>query len=162
MSKSGQTGYAAAGSCPASGIIPHMVKNSPGLRVLVVDDEPLIRWSLSETLEQAGHAVVEAGDAASALRALTAGEPFDVVLLDYRLPDSNDLNLLATIRKLTPASAVIMMTAFGTPEVLTGALQLGAYRVIPKPFEVHEVAALVAQAHAAGDEGVRNGTDASP
>ena len=68
-----------------------MVKKSPRLRVLVVDDEPLIRWSLSETLEQSGHAVVEAGDAEGALRALSAGRPFDVVLLDYRLPDSNDL-----------------------------------------------------------------------
>jgi two-component system response regulator AtoC len=126
-----------------------MVNNSPTLRVLVVDDEPLIRWSLCETLEQSGHAVVEAGDAESALRALAAGQPFDVVLLDYRLPDSNDLNLLATIRRRAPASAVIMMTAFGTPEVLTGALQLGAYRVMSKPFEVHDVPALVLQAHAA-------------
>ena len=117
--------------------------------MLVVDDEPLIRWSLAETLEQSGHAVVQAGDAGSAIRSMSAGEPFDVVLLDYRLPDSNDLALLATIRKLAPASAVIMMTAFGTPEVMAGALKLGAYRIIPKPFEVHDVAALVLEAHMA-------------
>ena len=124
--------------------------NDPSrLRVLVVDDEPLIRWSLSQTLEQSGHAVVEAGDAESTVRVLSAGDPFDVVLLDYRLPDSNDLNLLATVRRLAPASAVIMMTAFGTPEVMTGAVKLGAYQVISKPFEVHEVAALVLEAHAA-------------
>jgi DNA-binding NtrC family response regulator len=42
-----------------------------------------------------------------------------------------------------------MMTAFGTPEVTSGALALGAYRVVPKPFEVHDMAALVVQAHAA-------------
>ena len=129
--------------------MPSIVKNSPRLRVLVVDDEPLIRWSLSETLEQSGHVVVEVGDASSAVRSVSAGEPFDVVLLDYRLPDSNNLELLANIRTLAPAAAVIMMTAFGTPEVLAGALALGAYRVIQKPFEVHEVAALVLQAHAA-------------
>jgi DNA-binding NtrC family response regulator len=116
--------------------------------VLVVDDERLIRWSLCETLEQSGHSVTEAGDGAGALRCLAAGEPFDVVLVDYRLPDSNDLNLLATIRRISPAAAVIMMTAFGTPEVIAGALALGAYQVIPKPFEVHEVAALVLDAHA--------------
>ena len=133
----------------AYGNIPQIVKNSPKLRVLVVDDEPLIRWSLAETLEQAGHGVVEAGDAASAIRSIAVGEPFDVVLLDYRLPDSNDLNLLTTIRKLAPTSAVIMMTAFGTPEVTAGALALGAYRVMPKPFEVHDMAGLVLQAHAA-------------
>ena len=120
-----------------------------GLRVLVVDDEPLIRWSLAETLEQSGHTVLEAGNAEGAIRSVAVGGPFDVVLLDYRLPDSNDLNLLATIRKVAPASAVIMMTAFGTPEVMAGALELGAYQVIPKPFEVHDVAALVLQAHAA-------------
>jgi DNA-binding NtrC family response regulator len=125
------------------------MNQSPALRVLVVDDEALIRWSLAETLEQSGHRVVEAGDAESALRAVSAGPPFDVVLLDYRLPDSNDLNLLGSIRKAAPATAVIMMTAFGTPEVMAGAVRMGAYRVISKPFEVHEVAALVLEAHAA-------------
>ena len=89
----------------ALGSIPSTAKDSPRLRVLVVDDEPLIRWSLSETLEQSGHAVVEAGDALNAVRSVSAGEPFDVVLLDYRLPDSNDLELLATIRALAPAAA---------------------------------------------------------
>jgi DNA-binding NtrC family response regulator len=127
-----------------------MSKNSAGLRVLIVDDEPLIRWFLAETLGDSGHAVVEAGDGSSAIRSLMAGAaPFDVVLLDYRLPDSDGLGLLSTIRTLTPRSAVIMMTAFGTPEVTSGALALGAYRVVPKPFEVHEMARLVVQAHAA-------------
>jgi two-component system, NtrC family, response regulator AtoC len=121
-------------------------KNSPVLRVLVVDDEPLIRWSLAETLMDMGHVVVESGDGASAIRALDEGEPFDAVVLDYRLPDSNDLNLLATVRRRAPQTAVIMMTAFGTPEVTAGAIDLGAYRVVAKPFEMHDMAALVLQA----------------
>src|SRR5947199_2046630 len=117
-----------------------MTKNSPPLRILVVDDEPLIRWSLAETLGESGHLVSEAGDGASAVRALTGADgPFDVVLLDYRLPDSNDLNLLSTIRRIAPRSVVIMMTAYGTPEVTSGALNLGAFRVVPKPFEVHDM-----------------------
>jgi two-component system response regulator HydG len=123
------------------------MKNPPSLRVLVVDDEALIRWSLSETLSDAGHAVEEAGDGAAALRALDEHGPFDVVVLDYRLPDSNDLNLLASIRRLAPRAAVVMMTAYGTPEVTSGALALGAYRVVPKPFEIRDLAALVTQAH---------------
>ena len=131
----------------------NLVKASPQLRVLVVDDEPLIRWSLAQTLEQSGHSVAEAGDAESAIRSVSAGEEFDVVLLDYRLPDSNDLKLLASIRKLAPATAVIMMTAFGTPEMMTRAIMLGVYQVIPKPFEVDEVAALVLEAHAAPRQG---------
>jgi DNA-binding NtrC family response regulator len=149
MFRSGQTGLDASALGIGSRKIPHVAGNSPRLRVLVVDDEPLIRWSIAETLEQAGHEVVEAGDARNAIRLMSAAEPFDVVLLDYRLPDSNDLTLLATIRTLGPAGAVIMMTAFGTPEVLTGALALGAYQVIAKPFEVDDVAALVLQAHLA-------------
>jgi DNA-binding NtrC family response regulator len=129
-------------------ISPVTLKKSPVLRVLVVDDEPLIRWSVAETLTELGHLVVEAGDGASAIRALDEGEPFDAVVLDYRLPDSNDLNLLATIRRLAPQAAVIMMTAFGTPEVTSGAIKLGAYRVVPKPFEMHDMAELVLQATA--------------
>jgi DNA-binding NtrC family response regulator len=115
------------------------------LHVLVVDDEPLIRWSIREVLRESGHEVAEASDGASAVQQLSDGERFDVVVLDYRLPDSNDLRLLETIRKLTPGSAVIMMTAFGTPETVAGALALGASRVLPKPFDVHDLASLVAQ-----------------
>ena len=126
------------------------MNKSPSLRVLVVDDEPLIRWSLSETLSEGGHLVSEAGDAETALRALKdADGPFDVVLLDYHLPDSHDLALLSTIRQVAPSAAVIMMTAFGTPEMSDVALRIGAYRVVPKPFEVHDMAALVLEAHAA-------------
>lgn len=129
------------------------MNNSSSLRILVVDDEPLIRWSLAETFVESGHVVTEANDRESALNALTAGgEPFHVVLLDYRLSDSNDLNLLSTVRRLTPTSAVIMMTAYGTPEIANAALKLGAYRVVSKPFEVHEMAELVLQAYASASQ----------
>jgi DNA-binding NtrC family response regulator len=109
------------------------------LHVLVVDDEFLIRWSIAETLGAAGHEVTEAHDAESALKALETTPDPDVVLLDFRLPDSNDLGLLAKIRDLAPASAVVMMTAFGTAEVTAGALQLGACRVLTKPFNMHDL-----------------------
>ena len=119
-------------------------------RILVVDDESLIRWSLSEVLVEGGCAVTEACDGSGAVRELTGGTGFpDVVLLDFRLPDSNDLGLLATIRRLSPDSKVILMTAYGSEEVTRGALELGAYRVIPKPFEVMEMTALVREAHSA-------------
>jgi DNA-binding NtrC family response regulator len=126
-----------------------MLRSATGLHILVVDDEALIRWSLLETLTSCGHVVVEAGDAASAVQAVTAAAvPFDVVLLDFRLPDSNDLALLSRLRRLAPATRIILMTAYGTPEILQAALDLGAYRVIGKPFELHDVAPLVTQAHA--------------
>jgi DNA-binding NtrC family response regulator len=119
--------------------------------VLVVDDELLIRWSLNEALTQEGHSVTEAVDRASAIHNLeTRAKPPDVVILDYRLPDSKDLGLLAAVRQMAPRAQVIMMTAFGTAEMAESALELGAYRVISKPFEVHDVTALVAQAYADG------------
>jgi DNA-binding NtrC family response regulator len=129
--------------------ISPMVKNSPALKVLVVDDEPLIRWSLAETLTDQGYQVVESGDARGARGAVRdASREFDVVLLDFRLPDSEDLGLLASLRQTSPASQIILMTAFGSPEVVRGALDLGAYKVVNKPFEMHDLADLVAEAGA--------------
>ena len=124
-----------------------MAKNSPSFRVLVVEDELLIRWSIVETLTSAGYEVIEADSAAAAVRALsTPSAPLDAVLLDYRLPDSNDLTLLSNIRRLSPGSAVVMMTAFGTPEVTKGALALGVYKVLSKPFDLHDLAPLLLEA----------------
>ena len=131
-------------------VFPLMEEKSPALRVLVVDDEALIRWSIVETLTDLGCSVVEAGDGEGALRTLTApSKPVDVIVLDYRLPDSDNLTLLSTIRRVAPASQVIMMTAYGTPDVVKGALDLGAHRVMSKPFEMREMASAVQQASAA-------------
>jgi DNA-binding NtrC family response regulator len=113
------------------------------LRVLVVDDEPLIRWSIAETLGAAGHRVVEAPDAASARRLLDETPDLDLVLLDLRLPDSSDLALLADVRRKAPNTRVIMMTAFGTPEITADALKLGALKVLNKPFNMHDLEAVV-------------------
>ena len=106
-------------------------------RVLVVDDEPLIRWSITETLLGLGLDVEQAGDAASALQHIIAGPlGFDVILLDLRLPDMRDLSLLATVRQLQREASVILMTAFGTDEVVERAIALGAETVLHKPFEL--------------------------
>jgi DNA-binding NtrC family response regulator len=126
------------------------------LCVLVVEDETLIRWSIAETLSQKGHRVVEAGDASGAARALRSEpEQIDVVPLDYRLPDSDDLGLLQNVRRLRPESAVVMMTAVGTPEVTKSALELGVYRVLNKPFDIDGIEPLLQEAHDAR-------SDASP
>jgi DNA-binding NtrC family response regulator len=115
--------------------------------VLVVDDEPLVRWSVAETLGAHGYQVTEAGSGASALQALL-GAPgtTDAVLLDLLLPDSCDLSLLAELRGLAPGVPVIMMTAFATPELVERARQLGAFTVIHKPFDMNALAPLVRQA----------------
>jgi DNA-binding NtrC family response regulator len=116
-------------------------------RVLVVDDELLIRWSLSEGLGKAGFDVVEAEDARGALACFEPGaRGVHAVILDLRLPDSADLGVLRRIRELAPAVPVILMTAYGTAETTEDALELGAWHVVSKPFDVHRVVALVEEA----------------
>ncbi len=125
-----------------------MDTSRPHLRVLVVEDEALIRWSIAETLAHEGHTVIEANGATTAVQTLTeAREPIDVVLLDYRLPDSSDLGLVAHVRRLRPDSAIVMMTADGAPEVTKDALDLGVYRVMNKPFDMQSLGSLVLEAH---------------
>lgn len=112
--------------------------------VLVVDDEPLIRWSVAESLSEVGCDVEEACDATSALRKVTtASLPYDAIVLDLRLPDMNDLSLCATLRQLLPAATMVLMTAFGTPDIVAQAESLGA-TVIAKPFELDVLTNLIA------------------
>jgi DNA-binding NtrC family response regulator len=125
-----------------------MAQQMPGLRILIVDDEPLIRWSMAETLGQAGHHVTEAGTAKEALQRLSVGPIPDVIVLDYRLPDSNDLGLLKSIREVAPWSPIIMMTAYGTPALQSDTLDFGVYRVIEKPIDMKDLTPLVENAHA--------------
>lgn len=116
-------------------------------RVLVVDDEALIRWSLREAFSAAGFQVTEAADAHTALLKLTEPQQrVHAVLLDLRLPDSRDLTLLAGMKALRPDLPVILMTAYGTPETAADALRLGACRVVPKPFDVEQMVRLVREA----------------
>ena len=112
--------------------------------VLVVDDEPLIRWSVAESLSDLGVDVEQASDAASALRIVsTTALPFDVVVLDLRLPDMDDLSLLGTLRQLLPDASLVLMTAFGTPELVAEAQAMGV-PVLNKPFELDDLKRLVA------------------
>jgi|SRR5689334_11006039 DNA-binding NtrC family response regulator len=118
--------------------------------ILVVDDEPLIRWAVREGLESAGHAVVEAGSAREALASLGDGSgQATVALLDLKLPDSDDLTLLRRVLLTAPRCRVIMMTAHGTPEILAEAVRIGAFGTIAKPFDLTRMIGMVEAAAAA-------------
>jgi DNA-binding NtrC family response regulator len=120
------------------------------LNVLVVDDEALLRWSLAEVLRRSGHRVIEATCAHEALDAISdPSSAIDVALLDHRLPDSADLRLLEEVRRRVPRSAVVLMTAYGTPEMVQGALDRGAYCVLSKPFDMHTIASVLSEAYQA-------------
>lgn len=116
------------------------VAKKAAVRVLVVDDERLVRWSVGEVLQSRGFDVAEAADAASALRSFKAG--CDLVLLDLHLPDSDDLRVLSVMRHESPAVPVILMTAFATREIVEDAAALGA-SVVSKPFDLDYLAATV-------------------
>jgi len=124
--------------------LPSKEEYPAALEVLVVDDEPLIRWSLGRGLSRRGHHVAEAGSRDDVIRQLESGPArFDVVVLDYRLPDVQSLALLREIRQRAPASAILMMTAHGDAQMREEALALGARAVIDKPFQVNDVVSLV-------------------
>ena len=119
-------------------------------RILIVDDEALIRWSVAETLGEHGYETIEAADAGSGIRAVApGGRAVDAVLLDLRLPDCDDLRALAAIRRLAPHTPVILMTSYGTPELFHEARHLGAFAIVDKPFEMAAIGPLVDRALAA-------------
>src|ERR1700722_16921037 len=112
--------------------------------ILVVDDEPLIRWTLNERLTAEGYRVLEAGTAADALARHEEG--VDLVLLDYRLPDGDGLSVLKRIKARDPETLVILLTAVSSVDTAVEAMKHGAYHYANKPFNLDEIALLVEKA----------------
>ncbi|MBI4640009.1 MAG: sigma-54-dependent Fis family transcriptional regulator, partial [Candidatus Tectomicrobia bacterium] len=115
------------------------------LRVLVVDDEFLVRWSLKEDLSNRGYEVMEAETGEEALKKIRRDPP-DLTLLDIRLPGMDGLKVLQEIKAFNGEVIIIMMTAFGEVETAVKSMKLGAYDYISKPFNLDEVAQIVKKA----------------
>jgi DNA-binding NtrC family response regulator len=112
-------------------------RHSVPLEILVVDDDQPTRLSLGYALSDAGHKVTEASDGEEAL--VRAGErTFDVAILDVRLPKLDGLEIARRLRKKTPSTSVILMTAFATVPDAVAALREGAYDYVTKPFDAEE------------------------
>ena len=119
-------------------------------KILVVDDERLIRWTLTEALRGWGYVPVEAEDAAGAL-ALFEAERTPVILLDINLPDRSGLEVLADIKRRDPQAAVIMITAAVLVENAVAALRGGAYDFVGKPLNLAELQVTIRNALEAGE-----------
>jgi two-component system response regulator ResD len=118
-----------------------MVKVSGQMRVLVVDDEPIVREVLSRYLARGGFAVETAADGERALKTFEAWDP-DLVVLDLMLPQVDGLEVFRSIRSRAP-TPVIMLTAKGQEEDRLAGLEVGADDFIVKPFSPREVVARV-------------------
>jgi len=114
------------------------------LRVLIVDDEPLLLWALRETLGGAGMTVLQAARADAAIQTVASTPSgVDVVLLDYLLPDSRDLRFVEALNRIAPSTPVVVMSAFWTPDTIREARAAGADRIVCKPLEMRDVPAML-------------------
>ncbi|TNF24517.1 MAG: sigma-54-dependent Fis family transcriptional regulator [Deltaproteobacteria bacterium] len=113
--------------------------------ILIVDDEPGIRDSLTSWFEEDGFDVDNAGDARAALAKLDA-RPFQIVLLDIKMPGMDGMELLKRIRASAPDVVVIMITAFASVETAVQALKDGAFDYVTKPFDPDDLNRLIRNA----------------
>ena len=117
----------------------------PDERILIADDEDGLRWVLEKGFRGAGYQVTAVKDGAAALREAEA-QPFDMILLDIRMPGIDGLTLLKQVRERRPDAQVVIMTAHGTMETAVQAMQDGAYDYLAKPFDLDEALLLAERA----------------
>jgi len=118
-------------------------------KILVVDDEKLIRWTLEQHLAKEGYEVLTADSAEKGL-VLIRDEMPDLILLDNRLPEMTGLELLERLRVQEQGLMVIMITAYGLVETAVKAMKLGAYDYVSKPFNLEEITFAIRKAIEAG------------
>ncbi len=118
-------------------------------KILVIDDEQLIRWTLDQHLTKGGYEVATA-DSAERGMDLIAEDPPDLLLLDNHLPDMSGLEMLKKLNVRERNIMVIMITAYGMVETAVKAMKLGAYDYISKPFNIEEITFAIKKALEAG------------
>ncbi len=116
-----------------------------GAKILVIDDEKLIRWSLEKGLKQIGFQIETASTGEEGLQKFESFLP-DAVILDNKLPGIQGLDILNELRSRDPRLVVLFMTAYGTIETAVEAMKRGAYDYINKPFVFEEIKQLLDKA----------------
>ena len=111
-------------------------------KILVIDDEEMIRFAFEQFLLDEGYVPLLAWDAPTALEALQSHDPA-IIFLDFRLPGRDGLDLLSEIRRTYAKTAVVFMTAFGVMDIAIKAMQLGAYDYLTKPLDLDAIRILI-------------------
>ncbi|MEJ1972019.1 MAG: response regulator [Lacunisphaera sp.] len=120
-------------------------KPLPSPRILVIDDDTEVRYSLNRVLSSQRYQVQEAPSGEEGVAAVKKQAP-DVVLLDNRMTGMSGLETLQHIRAVNPKQLIIFMTAFGTAQTAIEAMKFGAYDYVVKPFDPPKLLALVESA----------------
>ena len=119
-----------------------MELKTPKTTVLIVDDDPSLRWTMSLILERKGYVAETAADGAEAVARIREN-PFDMVLMDIRMPVMNGVQALKQIKTIRPKTIVTMMTAYAVEDLIQDAMEEGAFAILNKPVEIEEVIALI-------------------
>lgn len=112
-------------------------------KILLVDDEYLILYSLSATLRHDGSEVTAVANGKDALNEIRRS-PYDICFLDVNLPDANGFDLMKTVQEISPATRIIIMTAVDLNDGQMRYLHNNACHFMPKPFNLEDVRSLVA------------------
>ncbi len=114
-------------------------------KILVVDDEKLLRWSLQQNLSKEGYTVITAEKGMQGLELFSDEQP-DITLLDVHLPDISGINVLENIKKENRDAIIIMVTAFGDIQTAVKTIKIGAYDFVEKPFNMDKLKILIGKA----------------
>ncbi len=114
-------------------------------KILVIDDEKLIRWMLNDVLGKEGYQVITAETGEAGLKLVEEEGP-DLILLDLRLPGIGGMEVLDRVKKIEPEALVIILTAHGTVESAVEAMRKGAYDYLNKPIDLEETKLVVRKA----------------
>ena len=107
-------------------------------KIMIVDDEKLVRWSISNGLKKDHHEVLCAEDGEEAVKKARE-HPFDLVITDFKMPGMNGAEVLEHVKQLSPETKVMILTAYSTELSRQVAMEMGAFEYIEKPFMISDI-----------------------